>query len=256
MGPERATEQTSKRELVRKDPSLIQRCMIEQRDGEERLIYDYMGSSEFEFGDQSKSLRRIFALGITEYKVNVHTSQNDSVPFYLIGGNDFDSRSYAHVIDGLIEQKFRIRENTYLRETLDKILNKSNIDKDEQRNLNTEVWFDFTNDVLFTPFEDKAEKVKTVIERIKINWETPDTPEVKAFKKRRDKINKLLDKRGVSFHYIGAKPEMVRGKMMVWFNDGGEHSEWCTLDQLEAWDGKSKVPGPRKAKELLKNTHK
>lgn len=43
-----------------KHPWLIQRC--ELRDN--KLFYDYMGSSEFEIGDQSRSLKRIFAAGI------------------------------------------------------------------------------------------------------------------------------------------------------------------------------------------------
>jgi hypothetical protein len=232
-------EPTSKRELVTKTPSLIQRCQL--RVLEETLIYDYMGSSEFEFGDQPKSLKRIFAEGMTTFKTTVHNDQGNSIPFYLVAGKEFDSRAYSKVINGLIEEKFKVKEYTYLRETVNKMLNKKRFEEDDKF-LTTNVWFDFKNDVLFTPHQELSDKLVSTLEKIKTKWETPDPPHIAVFKEELKKVEQEITEKFHDWFVLDYSDiQEKRGKLLVWFNDGGEHSGWYTLDQLRAWDGKGKI---------------
>jgi hypothetical protein len=230
--------QISKKELITKTPSLIQRC--ELNPVTLKLIYEYMGSTEFEVGDQPESLKRIFADGMTTFKVTVQTDQGDSVPFYLTAGKEFNSRAYSKVINGLIEGKFRTKEYTALRETVKKILGKKRFEDDDY-SLTTNVWFDFTNDVLFTPFKELSEKVIPTLEVIKTKWETPDPPHIQAFKEEIKKVEQEIVKKGVRFFFVGDFMEK-EGELFTWLNDGGEHSGWYTLEQLRAWDGNSLIP--------------
>lgn len=166
---ERIAGNTPKRELATRTPWLIQRCQLDEANL--KLIYEYMGSSEFEFGDQAESLKRIFKLGMESFKASIKIENEVSLPFYLVAGKDFNVRQYSTVIRNLAEHKFRTKELTDLKETVKSLLHP---DQESGKLFETNAWFDFKNDVLFTPYPQIAEKIIPVLTAIKTKWETPE----------------------------------------------------------------------------------
>src|SRR3989344_7576991 len=143
-----------------KTPWLIQRCEL----GNGKLKYDYMGSTEFEVGDQSKSLKRIFAQGIETgvTTINVESAQTTlstgggmtsqstyrqftDVRVYMVAGKGFNFTDYQPFLQQLAEHKLRLQEWTSFDDAV-----KIQIGQETGRRstLRTNVWFDFQNDVL------------------------------------------------------------------------------------------------------------
>ncbi|QQG41327.1 MAG: hypothetical protein HYV90_04125 [Candidatus Woesebacteria bacterium] len=233
----------ARHELATKTPKYIQRCELSE-DGES-LIYDYMGSTEFEIGDQAKSLNRIFASGITEYTVNVPYGE-DNIIFGLVAGKGFPAEKYVEVIKGLIDRSFYLKEPTYLDHAIDKNFNPSAFKIQDEFLPHTNAWFDFTNDVLFTMDADVAANLKPRLEQIKIKWETPEPKHIKMFKKETQKVEQALIDRGVSFIFLGNYAD-IDGVPHAWLNSTESYG-WFTLEELRAWSGKGEVKRIEKRK--------
>src|SRR3989344_3162528 len=101
---------TTQTKLVKEQPRLIQRCTLDRE--RNKLCYEYMGSAEFEFGDQAKSLKRIFD-GKVEIRFCFAQFNEEAVKFWLVAREDFNLDSYAAVLQGLIEERWRTKETTY-----------------------------------------------------------------------------------------------------------------------------------------------
>ncbi len=163
-------------------PWLIQRCEL----GNEKLKYDYMGSTEFEIGDQSKSLKRIFAKGIETgvTTINVESAQTavsmgggmtsqstyrqfTDVRVYMVAGEGFNFADYQPYLQQLADHKLRLQEGTYF----DYRVKAQVSNKPELRSFSlTNAWFDFQNDVLWTLTEDNQKNLVSVLEGIKQTW--------------------------------------------------------------------------------------
>lgn len=165
-----------------KQPLLIQRCEL----GDGKLRYDYMGSLEFEVGDQSKSLKRIFAEGIKTGRttVNLEAAQTSvsagggstsvsthrqymDVPVYMVAGKDFVFADYRQHLQQLADNKLRLQEWINFDGAV-KV--QAGIESGRRSIIRTNVWFDIQNDLLWTLSEDNLKTLVSVLEGIKQTW--------------------------------------------------------------------------------------
>ncbi|MBI5152880.1 MAG: hypothetical protein HZA36_00230 [Parcubacteria group bacterium] len=145
-----------------KRPWLIQRCEL----GEGQLKYDYKGSSEFEVGDQAKSLKRIFAEGIYFESLRVDVGCW-SVGVFVLAGKGFPFAEYQPYLQQLANDELNLQELSYFDSAIKARLGM------HPRFIHirgTNVWFDFQNDVLWTLTEDKQRVLVSVLEGIKNKW--------------------------------------------------------------------------------------
>ena len=122
-------------------PYLIQRCEITG----EKLRYDYMGSSEFEWGACPASLKRIFAAGLSETRSSV-TLAGQEVEIFFITGAGFNLEEYQPYLQQLADNAIRLKEWSNFDAALKQHLG---IPLDWQRSNKTNGWFDIQNDVLW-----------------------------------------------------------------------------------------------------------
>lgn len=226
---------TKQSELSSKQPHLIQRCTLGRKD--RKLNYEYMGSSEYECGDQAKSLKRIFTGAMEIRKCEVRAFDRD-VEFYLVARSDFDFSAYPAIIDGLIKQRWRTKEQTYLDLVLQK---KFRLVKAKDYDfVETEAWFDFQNDVLFTLSQKDADFLVVALGRIKEIWRQKEvwlnSPPVKKFRKELEKIKTRLRKADKRWVYLDGIEEKD-GKLMVWFNPMLQKTScgFVSLQDLRDW---------------------
>ncbi|NQT49699.1 hypothetical protein HQ571_03330 [Candidatus Kuenenbacteria bacterium] len=145
-----------------KSPYFVQRC--ELLDG--RLEYDYMGSTEFEVGDQPQSLKRIFEKGLVWGTVTV-TLDNKSVVVHMIAAEGFSFEEYQPYLQKMVERELRLKERTEFDDAVRKQLN---LATDSFGAGPTNVWFDFENDVLWTLSKNKRKSLVAVLRGIQQKW--------------------------------------------------------------------------------------
>ena len=151
-----------------KTPWLIQRCEL----GGRKLRYDYMGSSEFEVGDQAKSLKRIFAsgpmmrTGSAIVKVVTSAVSEQEVTVHMVAGEGLVFADYQPFLQQLSECKLRLQEWTDFDEAVTAVAGWPV----DGRLIRTNVWFDFQNDVLWTLSEDDLKTLVSVLSDIRRTW--------------------------------------------------------------------------------------
>lgn len=217
--------------LQKPEPWLIQRCYFDRED--KKLRYEYMGSSEFEWGDQATSLKRMFN-GEIETRVCIVNFNERLVEFRLVARKDFDFDSYIEILQGLIERRIRTKEATHLEPILEKVM--GFVDDERNSYIQTEAWFDFENDVLFTLSQENANLLVEILANIKEHWRTKEewrnSPLIKKTGEEVAKISERLHK-VMNFVFV-SKVENVHGRPKVHLNDGGiGNSGWYTLKQLQ-----------------------
>ncbi|MFC1623591.1 hypothetical protein ACFL05_00530 [Patescibacteria group bacterium] len=145
-----------------KTPWLIQRCNLTDNG---KLMYDYMGSSEFEFGDQAKSLKRIFATGLYQGTTTVNIGDKRAT-VYMVASKGFPFvGEYQQYLQTDTDSRLHLKEPTGFNDAVKEALG---IENDRFRDTN--VWFDFENDVLWTLSEENADRLVAVLEDIKTKW--------------------------------------------------------------------------------------
>lgn len=221
-------------ELTTLTPKYIQRCEV----SEESIVYDYMGSSEFEVGDQAKSLKRIFASGITEYTVSVPYGE-ENIVFGLVAGKDFPSEKYGEVIKAIIDKSFYLKEPPYLDHAIDSAFNPYAFKIKDQFVRHPNAWLDFTNDVFFTIDADVAANLIPRLEQIKVKWETPEPEHIQKFKAETKEVEEALREKGIWLFFLGNYAD-IDGTPHAWLNSGEDYG-WFTLEELRGWSGKGKV---------------
>ncbi len=147
-------------------PYLVQRCYFGS-DGQ--LTYEYMGSSEYEMGSRSHSLKRIFTAGIA---TAVATVQMDEKEFhvYMVAGRDFDFNEYQPYLTQLADGSIRLKESSEFGPAIEAHLGTPKKEKRPSFQTHTNVWFDIDNDVLWTLTEDLRTKLLIELERIRTKW--------------------------------------------------------------------------------------
>lgn len=153
-------------------PWLIQRCML---DAEGKLRYDYMGSSEFEFGDQAKALKKLFAGKVTLTETTVQANDGGAtVPVYLITQDGFDVNAYQPHLQCLADDKLRLKEYTRFGDAV----NLKAYGKQPRfvRVIDYDIWFDFTesggeqNIVLWTLDREKRDALLARLKVVTDTW--------------------------------------------------------------------------------------
>ena len=145
-----------------KTPWLIQRCEL----GDGKFRYDYMGSSEFEWGDQAESLKRIFASGMRTDSATMNI-EGKEVVVHMLAGEGFAFVDYQPYLRQLAEDELRLQEQAGFDEA---VKAQVGIKSNRRFPLRTNVWFDFRNDVLWTLTEDNLGALVSFLEDIKGGW--------------------------------------------------------------------------------------
>lgn len=236
------------RELWSKQPRLIQRCLLDKAD--KKIKYEYMGSSEYECGDQAKSLKMIFEGEVEVRKCSIRAFDRD-VEFYLVARSDFDFNSYPTIIDGLIKLEWGTKQQTYLDLVLQK---KFRLVKAKDYDfVKTQAWFDFVNGVFFALSKKDADFLVVAMGEIKEIWRQKEvwrnSPPVKKFLKELGKVKKLLEKARKDWIALDTIEE-CEGGIKVWLNPRGNnyYAGWFTLQDLRDW---VKEKGPVVAQESV-----
>lgn len=151
-------------------PWLIQRCKL---DNEGKLRYDYMGSSEFEWGDQAEALKKLFSGKIRLPQVFVQAKDGGApVGVYLIMQADFDVTKYQQHLQCLAEDKMQLQEAARFGEH---VTWKATRQK-PRFGSEWDVWFDFTkrggqqNIVLWTLSEERRDALLARLKVITDKW--------------------------------------------------------------------------------------
>ncbi len=145
-----------------RQPWLIQRCLFR----DDRIVYDYMGSTEFEVGDQARSLKRIFAAGMTTGSANISVGGKE-ISVYMVASGGFTFSEYQPYLQQLAEGGIRLQELTYFDDLVEI---KIGIPTDRSYIPKVDAWFDFENDVLWTLTEENQKKLLEFLENIKKKW--------------------------------------------------------------------------------------
>jgi len=142
-------------------PRYIQRCNLERG----KLKYEYMGSAEFESGDQPKSLKRIFEKGMHRGSATINVKDNEVV-VYMVAAEDFPFDEYQPYLQQLADGELRLQEFSNFGNSANALV----VGIDENRWPPNDAWLDFENDVLWTIDESKREVLVSALEAIKTKW--------------------------------------------------------------------------------------
>jgi hypothetical protein len=133
-------------------PWLIQRCYLNDKDG---LNFDYMGSSEFEFGTIPKALTRLAGqkLVVRRFREVLFEIEFE---FFTYGSSERDWQAYSPILLGLLDGSLRTLESTRLNEELEFL---HNVREPRQYQSRTNIWFDLKNDCFFAISEEKINQL-------------------------------------------------------------------------------------------------
>lgn len=145
-----------------KTPWLVQRCRLNK----ESLLYEYMGSAEFEFGSCSESLIRIFEAGVCLGELNVGIDDKETI-VYMIGPKNFFFKDYWEYLQLMTDDEIYLKELTYFHY---KVKQEMGIEEAPSWISDVNVWFDIQNDVLWTLKKENQENLLKVFEDIKAKW--------------------------------------------------------------------------------------
>lgn len=214
---------------------LIQRCNLSAVADGIKMTYQYMGMSEFECGDQAVSLKRIFGRGVGLHETEVYCGMaSKNIKLFVVAGKHFPISKYQPFLEALANQTYRTSELTFLDDMLSRSLG---LGKTCYSDDTVDAWFDFKNDALFTISKENADLVIQALQRIEIVWNTPDPPEMVAFKKQLEKVKKKLQKAGLRWFALGSV-KLIEGRYHAWLNPYEQHLHnygWYEISDLEKW---------------------
>lgn len=125
-----------------------------------------MGSAEYEFGDQAKSLKRIFAKGKSLHETTVKVFDQE-VKVYMLAIKGFPFEQYQPHLQAMAEDKLRLKEPARFNRELMILLK---IEPFNDRKTIIDAWFDFENDVLWTISSETLQKLIKRLDEIKALW--------------------------------------------------------------------------------------
>jgi hypothetical protein len=141
-------------------PIFVQRCTLV--DG--KLHFDYMGSFEFERGDQATALEKIFKSGIVEKELSVTAKDGKKVTIYALAAKGFDFDAYAPYLQRMADNDISLQDPSYF----DDVVN--------GRERRLDAWFDFTtrdygeNAVFWTVTPEKQRQLLAALREIEKAW--------------------------------------------------------------------------------------
>lgn len=139
------------------DTLYIQRCKFTDHKGEvtgvdQLLDYDYMGSSEFEFGALNRSL---ISLALNAQNLSVFQTKfkhTDGRSVFIIGDRTQEVE-YLKIIDCIMTNKYRYKEYPYFKESLSPNVEKKYLCQQ------FEFWWDIKNHWMFGFGKKNVERV-------------------------------------------------------------------------------------------------
>jgi hypothetical protein len=143
-----------------RSPYLIQRCELRGK-----LSYDYMGSTEFEIGDQAKALKEIFAKGMCLETLTVNVGAKEA-KVYMVAAEGFPFADYGPYLQELANHERRLKELSGFDEAVRVQLGLL----DHRIFPDTKAWFDFPNGVLWTLTQNDRAELVSYLENIKQKW--------------------------------------------------------------------------------------
>ncbi len=139
-------------------PYLIQRAKIQNRDFKKGidsiLLFDYMGSSEFEWGALPNGLKEIRE-NIEEYIYSEYSFKNEPSKVVTVFCSEKHQEAIGEVLEGLVTKKYRLKEYCDLANW---------VSKEEYSSNTNDFWWDIENHYMFWKKNDNFEsKFKTLI---------------------------------------------------------------------------------------------
>ena len=119
-------------------PWLIQRCNLSDDD---KLNFDYMGSSEFEFGTVPKALSRMAEKSLTVHKLG-EVIGGSKVEFFVYGSSDRNWELYRPIVLQAQLGALRTLEPIRVKEESEFLLN---LAQPRQYQSRTNIWLDLKN---------------------------------------------------------------------------------------------------------------
>src|SRR3989344_2427784 len=216
-------------------PTLIQRCEF---DGD-TLRYDYMGSTEFEVGNQAKCLKEMFKEELVK-RITGTEWRGKKLVFRLVAPRSFDFDSYKPVLQGLVNNEWRLQESLYMDKALTAFFLPPARGREGCALYKVDAWFDFVNGVFFTYTKDKAKKLIHLLEDVKAKWAKPaepDSPEVAKLEAGLEELKPRLWRAGKDWFSLNLV-RVLGGVPKVWLNPMEQNkydNGWFTLAELEEW---------------------
>ncbi len=144
-------------------PWLIQRCKVK-----EELQYEHMGSTEYQCGSQTASLKRLFAKGVQCGTAEIELEGN-KVTVYIVAAPDLVISDYTLILQKLLEDEYHLQERAYFDLAVKKSLGLKVPSWYDSHTTNC--WFEFQNDVLWTLTEKLQQRLLEVLRQIQVAWE-------------------------------------------------------------------------------------
>ena len=132
-------------------PFLIQRC--ELQDG--KIVYDYMGSAEFEFGAQREALKRMFSVGLVLGSAPIKVGEKE-LTVYMVASTGFAFAEYQQYLQLMSKKEIRLKEGTDFDNA---VRVKAELPESRLLHPETRAWFDIHNDVLWTLSEEDRKEL-------------------------------------------------------------------------------------------------
>lgn len=145
---------------MRETPWLIQRMNLKETTVpspsiDELLSFDYMGSAEFEFGALPKSLKQMTSVvdDIEVFGMKQYKAFDGKMICLICTKEQFEI--YKEFIPGLIDDKYRLKEWTKLRDRIQGEMFGSPLREDQLKM----AWWDIDFNVMFCMGKEEARKI-------------------------------------------------------------------------------------------------
>lgn len=148
-------------------PWLIARCYFRN----ESIHYDYMGSSEFEFGNPQKSLRRLFAGERVTHELTVSATNSKKITIFVVTAKAFEFDLYKDNFQMLAQNKLSLQEPSYFDDAVE---NAASVLPKYFRHMLFDLWQDIEHDLLFTIGEDNKQKLEKTLEQLQAIYKARD----------------------------------------------------------------------------------
>lgn len=140
---------------------LIQSGVVNKYEGGDGLTLQYMGSLEFEKGDQAKSLERITASRIIRWPAMINVAGYDVITVFFVAGMGFLFEQYKILLSDFINEDLwnpEARDPSCLKRIV-----QEKVEASPHSHWIVNAWFDFQNDVLFTLGEEESKILENAV---------------------------------------------------------------------------------------------
>ncbi|MCK4918548.1 MAG: hypothetical protein KAS02_02080 [Candidatus Pacebacteria bacterium] len=154
-----------------KAPWLIHPCKLDKEKGD--LCYHNMCSPEYEeYGLQNKSMYRLMITGFCQGITTVNITDK-KITIYMIAAEGFYFDGYQEYLQMLSESRLPLKEASGFDDAIRESIGIQSLFPTCLPD--TDVWFDFENDILWTLTKDNIKHLYLILEELKKVWPKRDT---------------------------------------------------------------------------------